>query len=74
MTILKTKVFVCHNLKCASQITNDTSSKKIEWLWGIEKTGVDESKLVFKTYTKEITFGTDEEKIASSYHLKISAI
>ena len=60
--IPKTTAFACHTLKSISEITNDILNKKIDWFWGIAKTGVDENKLVYKTFSEEITFDTSEKK------------
>ena len=38
--------FVCHTLKCSSEIVTDTLDKTVEKLWGIEKIGIEENQSV----------------------------
>ena len=48
--------FVCHTLKCSSEIVTDTLDETVEKFWGIEKIGIEENKSVYQHFCEEISF------------------
>ena len=48
--------FVCHTLKCSSEIATDTLDKTVQKFWDIEKIGIDENQSVYQHFCEKISF------------------
>ena len=60
--------FVCHTLKCSSEIVTDTLDKTVEKFLGIEIFGIEENQSVYKNFCVEINF----DEIGNRYKVKLA--
>ena len=54
--------FVCHTLKCSSDIVTDTLDRTVEKFWVIEKIGTKENQSVYQHFCEETSFDENENR------------